>query len=259
MTCWSSFSPFSAATLAGITKHAGLPPDAQIFDIPFEFIFCQSIYSINHLYGVTMAQTKVSDEEREGIIRRYDGFNSYNLFYGKPQRIIAIEAQHYRKTHNGVNPTYCPNLKQSNKVVNVLDGKLGMNCISDGAYQRIVWSDEPNKLVTAKITKYKIVNGKKRAARTEIIANDEEIDRIIKQEKIDDLNNCKTTLTYRSPYRHIRAEPPEINESIQILDMASCVKNPKVEPFHGNPPNVIIWKLPRVNDKEKNLLSPDQT
>jgi hypothetical protein len=190
----------------------------------------------------------ISSEERTEIIQRYDGFNPYKLFHEKPWRVCAVEAQHYRRTHNGKNQTYNANLERSNKVINVLDGKLGMYCISDGYYRRMIWSGKHSNLLVPKVTKYKIVNGKKRASRTEIIPNDEEIDKIIREEKIDDLDNANVTMALinRKRGENVPRKETIFEPAIQVESgQATCIKNPKVYETLLPGPNTKIRKIPR--------------
>jgi hypothetical protein len=193
----------------------------------------------------------ISPEEREKIIQRYDGYNSYKLFHGKPVRIIALEAQYYRRTHNGCNYTYNANLERSNKVINTLNKELtrrkeedlGMHCISDGAY-RMIWSGKHNDLFVPKVTKWKIVNGEKRASRTEIVPNDEAIDEMFREEKIDDLNNCKTTMVMRNKYTRINRLAP-LFESVHVSErVPTCTVNAPVDKtLSKKGPNTIVRKV----------------
>jgi hypothetical protein len=223
------------------------------------FIFCDCI-CIHHndinisitIYRVILRSKNISARERALIIQRYDGYNAYNLFYAKPWRIIAAEAQHYCNTHDGDNPTYNSNLVQSNKVINVLDGKLGMSCISDGLYASIIRSGKYG--IKSKVVEFKFVNGKKRAKRTEIISNDKEINKMVKREKIDDLDNCEVTLTWRNKYRETnlvnrqsKIELAPINEFVKVSDQATCVKNPKIYEVLKPPSTTVIRRVVRTS------------
>jgi hypothetical protein len=126
-----------------------------------------------------------------------------------------------------------------------------MNCISDGLYASIVRSGKYG--IESKVVEFKFVNGEKRAKRTEIIVNDAEVDKMIKREKTDDLNNFEVTLTWRNKYhennlvnRQYKIEFTPIKEFVKVSDKAICIKNP-VRYKKSKRGNVIIRKVARLS------------